>query len=294
MSFFKKLFSNKIVDNTPAWQASDFSVSLQVLFSEKVLIRCDELLNKCREFHAGMSACQINSILEDQTTSKNDPYIFDIKWAEHAIKVVGLNDPMPNEALELSLNFAPYDDTFKEVVLSHKGHALLYYEGKNKNPLEQYIALTFICSILYEFGATIILNENVSAVHPLEIFQKTEEQDYHEFLATSPMVFLYCGMHIYRENNSDVWLRTTGAEKFNLPNFAIQTSDHQISEYYVKFSEFMSYAKETGATIHAGDTLQSESEEAIYKTRKPRRDEEFLIDGSTMLVLEMVREAPKH
>ncbi|MNN66995.1 hypothetical protein D3C81_1826010 [compost metagenome] len=110
-----------------------------------------------------------------------------------------------------------------------------------------------------------------------------------DLLRTLPLNMLYCGFVKYDVDAvAGVWMRTYGADRFGLPDFAALARGHDEGEYYSNmFNNIMGYMLESGAELAAGHTMQI-GENAYMKLREPAKEEYFLDGPAQVLVAEII------
>ena len=91
-----------------------------------------------------------------------------------------------------------------------------------------------------------------------------------ELLRSLPLTMLYCGFVKYEvEGTEGVWMRTYGADRFGLPDFAALAEGHHQGEFYSNiFNNIMAYLLQSGAEMDAGHTMQI-GENAYLKRASP-------------------------
>src|SRR5262249_14455737 len=132
-------------------------LSLQVLFAEPARLDPDRLTDALRSYHAGLA----HAIFELDPGMKERGTLFGLAgWADHVVRVVGFDAPMPPETVERCVGPSHYEAELKDQARAHQGHALLYYVGYESDPLEQYIALAAVAGVLAAHGAIVVMNES--------------------------------------------------------------------------------------------------------------------------------------
>lgn len=110
-----------------------------------------------------------------------------------------------------------------------------------------------------------------------------------ELLRSLPLNMLYCGFVKYEvEGVQGVWMRTYGAGRFGLPDFAVLAEGHHQGEQYSNmFNNIMAYLLDSGAELAAGHTMQI-GEDRYMKLREPLEAEYFLHGPQAVLVTEII------
>ena len=180
----------------------------------------------------------------------------------------------------------------KAEVRAHASHVLLYYTGHDADPLEQYVAVAAVAGALAEAGGVAVMNEHAHTSLPAGVFTRASLGDESlELLRSLPLTMLYCGFVKYEvEGTEGVWMRTYGADRFGLPDFAALAEGHHQGEFYSNiFNNIMAYLLQSGAEMDAGHTMQI-GENAYLKLREPDEPEYFLQGPGRTLVAEIIAE----
>ena len=90
-------------------------------------------------------------------------------WGKHVVRFVGFDAPMPADAVEACVAPAHYPQELKQHARDHRAHALLYYAGYEAAPLEQYVALATMATVLGRLRGLVVLNEGAHASLPLSM-----------------------------------------------------------------------------------------------------------------------------
>jgi hypothetical protein len=211
-------------------------------------------------------------------------------WGDHVIQFVGFSSPMPQEVVERCVQPAHYGPELKRQAQAHKAHALLYYAGREQDPLEQYVALAAVAGTLAAHGALVVLNESAHTSFPAHALAPGEaEGNLLENLRTLPIPMLYGGFVKYNIPDSpNVWMRTYGNHLLGLPDLAFLAQGHHQGEWvFGTFSNVLNYLRRSGAKFAVGHTMQI-GEDTYLKLRAPREEEYFLDSEGEMFVAEAI------
>ncbi|WMD18954.1 DUF4261 domain-containing protein [Achromobacter seleniivolatilans] len=288
MSIFSRFFGRKEEPTDAAALSANPAIenplSLQVLFAAPLSIAEDTLAAALRAYHPSMDRARVE-IAPDM------PEILGLAgWDKHVVRLVGFNAPYPKDALEACVAPAHYAQAVKDEVRGHASHIILYYAGFEEDPLEQYVAMAAVAGALTGFQAMAVLNEHAHTSLPAGVFDaESLGEESLDLLRTLPLNMLYCGFVKYEvEGVQGVWMRTYGADKFSLPDFAALASGHDEGEYYSNiFNNIMGYMLESGAELAAGHTMQI-GENAFMKLRDPAQEEYYLDGPGAVLVAEII------
>jgi len=261
------------------------AVSLQLLFPIKLVLEPASVTQSLREYHSSMAkaSCEI-----DLQAAGNGTPIGLLGWGEHVVRLVGFDVPMPTEVVEKCVQGAHYGADLKAKARAHKAHLILYYAGKEPNPLEQYVALASAAGVLAQHGAIVVLNETGHTSFPAEALA-WGEGDRLELLRTLPIPILYSGFVKFDvEGVQGVWMRTFGNHVLGLPDFAHLAKGHDEGQAtFDLICSLLSYLLSSGATFAPGHTMEV-GPDAFLRIRTPRPDEYFLESDGEMLVLEKI------
>ncbi|WYX34193.1 DUF4261 domain-containing protein [Achromobacter xylosoxidans] len=258
--------------------------SLQVVFAAPLAPQADALAAALRAYHPEMREARA------EIEPDMPELLALVGWGKHVVRLVGFNAPFPQDALEACVAPAHYPAEVKEQVRGHVSHVLLYYAGFETDPLEQYVALAAVAGALTGLQAVAVLNEDAHTSLPAGVFSRESMGDESlELLRSLPLNMLYCGFVKYEvEGVQGVWMRTYGAGRFGLPDFAVLAEGHHQGEQYSNmFNNIMAYLLDSGAELAAGHTMQI-GEDRYMKLREPLEAEYFLHGPQAVLVTEII------
>jgi hypothetical protein len=209
-------------------------------------------------------------------------------WGEHVVRFVGFNTAMPPDVVEKCVQPAHFGQDLKAQARAHKSHLLLYYAGRETDPLKQYVALAATAGVLASQGAIVVLNESAHTAFPCSALAKNDG-DMLELLESLPIPILYSGFVKFDvQGVQGTWMRTFGNHLLGLPDFALLAKGHHEGQMtFDMFCNLLSYLRSSGATFAPGHTTQV-GEDAFLKIRSPKKEEYFLENPGTMLVLERI------
>lgn len=259
--------------------------ALQLLFGQRTVLDPAAIQRSLRAFHPSMAAatCEI-----DVATAAQGTPIGLLSWGEHVVRLVGFDVPMPAEVVEECLRPSHFGAEKKDEARAHQAHALLYYVGKEKDPLEQYVVLAAASAALSQHGATFILNESGHTAFPAQALAGLKG-DAIALLRTLPIPVLYSGFVKFDvEGVKGTWMRTFGNHLLGLPDFAhLAAGHHEGQSTFDMFCNLLSYLRSSGATFAEGHTTQI-GESSFLRFRAPVQSEYFLENPKPLLVLEKI------
>src|SRR5262245_32606037 len=134
-----------------------------LLFPSPPALDADALTGYLREYHPELAdaTAELLKIPPQPGTPPDAPRttIGLIGWGRHVVKVVGLDAPMPPDAVKRSVVPAHFDPQLKEEAFRHAAHVVLFYAGYEADPLEQHVALAAAAAGVARFGALVAVNE---------------------------------------------------------------------------------------------------------------------------------------
>lgn len=217
-----------------------------------------------------------------------------IGWANHVIRLVCLNCPMPLESTDWCINPANYPDPLKVRARSHKFHVLLHYAGYETNPMEQYVALASLAGVLSKFGAIVVMNEIAHTSFPAAALSVSDrDEDRLDMLRSLPLLFLYCGfVKIQVVDMDGIWMRTFGAYRLGLPDLAILASDaNEGTKISEMFETILSSFRQSDTVIADGHTMPL-GHGLTLRFRSPMRQEFFLENKGPLFIIEPTSSTP--
>lgn len=259
-------------------------LSLQLLFPHPLRLDVNSLIRTMQGFHPSLAQVQFEQDARASATMGADVAV--ARWGQHSVRVVAFGTPMPATVLEQCVAPAHYGAELKARAWAHASHALLFYAGEEKDPLEQYVALALVAVALAVEGALVVLNESAYTSFPAQPLVPEKGDDLLELLRTMPLTALYVGFVKLQEKGEEgVWMRTYGAPKLGLPDLAWHArSDDEARDTFELFSGLLEYLRRSGAKFREGHTAEWESRHV--RIRKPRWKEKFLRSPHELFVLE--------
>ena len=291
MSIFSRFFGQHGEDDRVTQLIANPQIenplSLQLLFDGQLRLQSSDVTAALQSYHGSMASarCEIDPTLGEEGK------VFGLAgWANHVVKLVGFDQPMPAESVESCVAPSHYPPEVKDRARSHRGHVLLFYAGYETSPYEQYVALAAAAGALSQFGAIVILNDAAHTSFPAAALSRSgTDGDMIALLRTLPLAILYCGFVKYEvDGTSGVWMRTYGAHLLGLPDFAAYASAHDESQrYFDIFENIFAYLRDSGAVLAAGHTMQV-GEHEFLRCRERTEDEYFLESDGELLVAEII------
>jgi hypothetical protein len=259
-------------------------LSLQLLFPRALRLNINTLTRTLQGLAPPLAQARVE--LEAQAGEELGAEVGTVRWAQHAVQVVIFNRPMPAQVVERCVAPAHYGQELKAQARAHGAHALLYYQGAEKEPLEQYVALCLVAVALASEDGLVVLNESAYTSFPLQPLVPEPGEDVLELLRTMPLTALYVGFVKHEVAGvQGVWMRTYGAPRMGLPDLAWHARGHEEGrEAFELFSGLLEYLRSNRATFSEGHTAEWEGRQV--RLRKPRSGEEFLDSEGELFVLE--------
>jgi hypothetical protein len=213
-------------------------------------------------------------------------------WGRHVVKFVGFTEPMPADAVKACVQPAHFAANFKQLAYEHKSHAMLYYAGYERDPLEQYAALAAAAACVAWFGGSFVLNEAARTAIPAPVLHPHEEDagDMLAALRGLPLLLIYCGFVYFEvEGEAGLWARTYGCHRLGLPDFAARTERAGVEFTFQAFNHMLAYLRETGKEFGPGSRMQL-ADDAFFRLRARTPEEWYLESEGEMLVAERIGE----
>lgn len=280
-----ELIANAALENPPSYV---------LLFPKALDLDADALTLALQSYHPTLSRAkaELMDVSIDETSPDDVKSVLGLAgWDNHVIKLVGFDAPIPPQLFETCVRPAHCSPDLKRDALQHESHLLLYYAGRESDPLEQYVALTVVAAVLARFDALLLLNENARTAFPAEALLAEEpDHDALEMLRSMPIPLLYGGfVKVEVEGEAGVWMRTFGNKMLNLPDLAFRAEGHhQGSETFDLFANVLAYVRESGQKLGLGHTMQV-GEDIWLRLRQPAADEwHYLHSDGEMFVAERV------
>jgi hypothetical protein len=282
MGFLERLFGRQKAEAATARQTP---LSLQLLLPGRSRLDVNALSRTLQGFHPSLANARFE--LDARAGEAMEAEVVTARWERHAVQVVSFGAPMPATVVEECVAPAHYGAVLKAQARAHRAHALLFYAGEERAPLEQYVALALVAvALAKEAGALVVLNESARTSFPAQALVPEEGEDLLEVLRTMPLTALYVGfVKLEVAGVEGVWMRTYGAPRMGLPDLAWHARSHDEGrETFELFSGLLDYLRRSGSRFAPGHT--AEFHERHVKLRAPRGDESFLDSTGELLVLE--------
>ncbi|TSJ92035.1 DUF4261 domain-containing protein [Gilliamella apicola] len=283
--FFAKKTESKQMDNSIVPNPDiENAISVSIVFSGALNINNDELLAKLKSIDPTIKDIRY----ETPFGQLEEGMCILVSWGKHVIRVFGLNAPYPKAVLKACVAPASYSQEIKQQVYESDSHLLLYYVGYEQDVLEQYLALTRLAACFEQFNALAVINEDAHTSLPVNFINSLASEKDGLTTLGECLPLLFCGFVKYEiENIKGIWMRTYGANKFGLPNFAALANSYEESEYYFDmFSNILNYLLQSHATMNPGDTMEM-GDNRMMSLRAPQDEEYFLKDQGDLLVIEI-------
>jgi hypothetical protein len=287
MGFFDRLFGRQ---KASADQERETPLSLQLLFPGTLRLNVNTMAGALRGFDASLAEARFE--LDPHASTVMGAEVGVARWGKHVVQAVAFGQQMPSAVVELCVAPAHYGAELKTQARAHTSHALLFYVGEEKDPLEQYVALALVAVGLAKEGALVVMNESAHTSFPAQPLIPEEGEDLVDLLRTMPLTALYVGFaKLAVQGEEGVWMRTYGAPKMGLPDLAWHArSDAEAHDTFGLFSGLLEYLRVSGARF--GDGHTAEWQDRQVRIRVPSRSERKFLDSSGQLFVLEPRERP--
>lgn len=255
---------------------------LQVLFLKPPQLDGQTLVRLLERLHPSFRGSKLE-VMEDKDGARGLAI-----FANHAVQILVRARPLPKDAAECAIGPAQYKPELKEIARAHSAYLVLNYQGQEKNPWEQLVALCVIAALLTKQGATTVANVDAYTSVPSRVFEQIfQSSDPVGMLRSMPPAMLYCGFVKYTPaGDPGVWMRTHGCQRLGLPDLAIHRDSHAEGEKIFRlFNAVLNHMRENNQAFAAGQTLQVGGTTTV-NFREPRPDEPFQEKPSEILILE--------
>jgi hypothetical protein len=297
-SFVDRFFGRVLPDPGGPPVASRYlsdPVGLQLLFAEPLALEAEEVQKALRDYHPEMAdaVAEFRPVPPPERPKPNDPdpaLLGLFAWGRHVVKFVGFTEPMPADAVRSCVRPAHLAQEFKQRAYEHESHAMLYYAGYERDPLEQYVALAAVAACVAWFGGSFVLNEAARTAVPAPVLHPHEEDagDMLAALRGLPLLMIYCGFVYFEvEGEPGLWMRTYGCDRFGLPDLAHRADRSRVEFTFQAFNNMLAYLRETGASFGPGSRMQL-ADDLFFRLRARAPEEWYLESEGEMLVAEPI------
>ncbi|HYH97320.1 hypothetical protein [Hyalangium sp.] len=266
-------------------------VGLQVLFPNPVALTATPLVRLLQEHHPSLAQVRVEvrtgnlSMLMGQSVSTDIGQMARVQWGRHTVLLALFDTRIHAETLERILDHTYQDDDLKKHAEVHTAYAALTYRGEEKDPLEQYVALSLIAVALAHLGASVMVNAYALTCYPAQRLLPQAGEDADTVMRTLPLTALFVGFLRFQvDDSTGVWMRTCGAPQLDLPDLAFYAQGPEESAtVFTLFNNLFQAMRSSQVRFSAGDKL--DDGERLWRFRKPRASEGFL-HSSRMIVME--------
>lgn len=264
----------------------DHRAALALLFDGSFVLDAETVRGLVAAFDAEMAEATVELLGE----GPEGPSAFVVRFGDHAVRVRGVEGPLPEPLLEPCIQLAHYDAELKDRARGHRAILVCEHLGPSDPPLVAHVAVAAVAGALAELGAVAIVNFTARTSVPAALLRKATARMI-ERLGALPPPLLYAGFAKYVvEGVEGVWMRTHGAFALGLPNLAHHARGHEEGQAtFSLFSDMMLYLLESRAEMAPGDVARI-GEDRFTVLRAPRPDEAFLLDEGPALVVEVLDE----
>ena len=266
----------------PAAPQAPMPMRLQVLFPKPPQLDGQTLVRLLERMHPSFRGSKLE-VMEDKDGARGRAV-----FANHVVEILVRSRPLPKDAAEYAIGPAQYKPELKEIARAHGAYLVLNYQGQEKSPWEQLVALAVIAALLTKQGATTVANVDAYTSAPASVFEQIfQSPDPVGMLRSMPPAMLYCGFVAYTPaGDPGVWMRTHGCQRLELPNLAIHRDSHaEGKKTFELFNAVLNHMRENNQAFAAGQTLQLGGTTTI-NFRDPRTDEPFKENPGEILILE--------
>ncbi|HEX5244158.1 MAG TPA: DUF4261 domain-containing protein [Tepidisphaeraceae bacterium] len=266
----------------PAAPQTPTPMRLQVLFPRPPQLDGQTLVRLLERMHPSFRGAKLE-VIEDQDGARGLA-----SFANHAVEILVRTHALPKDAAEYAIGLAQYKPELKDIARAHGAYLVLNYQGQEKLPWEQLIALAAVAALLTQQGATTIVNVDAFTSVPASVLEQIfKSPDPIGMLRLMPPAALYCGFVKYSPaGDPGVWMRTHGCQRLGLPNLAIHRDSHAEGEKtFQLFNAVLNHMRENNQAFLAGQTLQVGGTTTV-NFRDPRSGEPFEEKPGELLILE--------
>lgn len=263
---------------------------LHLLFDERVNIDLARVSALLAEMDPALEHAVITMDLETR--------VADATFGDFAMHFRGVGEPMPEAALEPSVQLAHLDPEEKAAARAHRCFVVIEHqpvEGDAPPMLDRYRALAILAAVFARIGARFVVNLEARTALPAGALL-ADPKDVIPLIERLSPLLLFMGFAKYELalppglpelglRHAGVWMRTHGGALFGLPDLARLTTGHEQGlATFRAMSEMVVHMIESRTPFSIGDVVQlPEGELAVF--RELAEDEAFLAGDHPVLVL---------
>ena len=215
------------------------------------------------------------------TQEPGKTFLASIAFDEHRLRLVGFNTPVPQAVIDRTITPSHWQSEQKTPLLSHRSHAVCYYEGANPDPTEQHIARYKLAASFLDKGLLGTLDEKAWNCMPADFVQYQMEQESLAAAREAVPIGLWTGFVKFFRPDGNIWFCTKGHERFNAPNFAFLGTPDESNTAFKLFNQLFHYVREYNVPLAVGHTAEMKGTRLAFS--EVREYHEYL-EAETLVV----------
>ncbi len=209
-----------------------------------------------------------------------------IRFDKHNVRVAGLAQPLPSEAIHRTVHARQWQVQWKAVMRQHLSHLSLVYTGDDPDPIEKMIVLYKVSRAFNHENLLGIVNENAWTAHPPA--ETLSSEKIRSFRGEFP-IKLWIGFVRFYMDEENFWLVTKGHHIFDVPDLAVLVQPGESPDQIAhSLMNIFYYIFEQDVFVTAGDTLSIKGTGETMRFSEVQEFEAFLMGPAGTLVVEKI------
>jgi hypothetical protein len=221
--------------------------------------------------------------------SGDRPLTASFSFGLHVVEVALVEHPMFLESLDQCVLASHWSEDEKRRMTGHRMQLLLYYNGTDPDPIEQYIAVYKVAGALAGPNVLGVANEPAWTAHPAGLLTRICTTEMLAICRHSPPLIFWTGF-LSSVLNGDSWFFTRGYHLFGFRDLAICVPEtRQVREVQDLFTEVFHYLYFDKPHVQVNDLVQVEN--AYYELTEHKGFADTVGSANGFYVLEERKEA---
>lgn len=178
------------------------------------------------------------------------------EFDSHVIDVIGVDAPVPQPALDRTVESSAWTGKGREAMLAHRAHCVLLHQGGGSSPLEKHIALFKLAAALGGERGAGVLNEAAWTCAPDQVVREFATPAMLKACREQIPPIVFTGFIKFLDEGR-VWFATRGQHLFGAPDFLMEGApDDKPGDVLDMFMNIFLYLLGSDRELMPGHTMQ--------------------------------------
>jgi len=227
------------------------------------------------------------SVAADSPLSTPDGLLLNLKFAPHAVRLVGLNAPVPQNVMEHTVQASHLQAASKAALRRQQAQIIAYYEGSHPDPAEQLLILYKLASCFKTQGLLGTLDETAWNCAPAStVAEFGQARMLAEYRQHWPL-HLWTGFVRFIKSDNTTWFCTKGNHRFGVIDFAYLGQSGDGGNTFHLFFDLFFYMYRSKAKLLPGHTAEFDGN-TFLRFRDVYEYKDYLTGPAGTLVIEKI------